>query len=146
MAPIEVTPMEPCPFCEYLAGRTKCAFVSRGERVSAFMNRAQYERGALLLVPNMHVESMLEMDADLVADLYREAHRLASVLVPLLGANGLGVYQNNGTSAGQTVPHFHVHVIPRYATSDPLRRFKDEDFPETGFEELERLAALIRFK
>ncbi len=112
--------------------------------MSAFMNRAQYERGALLVVPNVHVESILDADATVMTAVYTEAHRIAKVMVPLLGATGLNIFQNNGAASGQTVPHFHVHVIPRYPTSDPAQRFREDAFPPTPIEELERLAKALR--
>jgi histidine triad (HIT) family protein len=133
-----------CPFCDYLAGIEPCAFVARGPQVSAFLNRTQFERGALLLVPNDHVESVLELKADLVAAIYTEAQRLAKGLVPVLGATGLNIFQNNGVRAGQSVAHYHVHVVPRYETSQPWRRFTESEFEHTPFEELDRLATELR--
>jgi histidine triad (HIT) family protein len=141
---IDVPKMDPCPFCRYLTGKSACVFVSRGEHVSAFMNRAQYERGALLVVPNRHVESVLDLEEPLVLELYREVHRIARALVPATAATGLNILQNNGTSSGQTVPHLHVHLIPRYPQSDPSRRFREGEFPQTEIRDLEIVAAPIR--
>jgi histidine triad (HIT) family protein len=139
--PLELPRATPCPFCDYLAGTTPCAFVHRGATVSTFVNRAQYERGALLVVPNEHVGSLLDLSEPVLADIYCEAQRLAHLLADRLGATGVNVFQNNGIAAGQSVPHFHVHVVPRYATSDPGRRFREADFDVTPIEELQRLAA-----
>jgi histidine triad (HIT) family protein len=136
--------LEPCPFCAYLAGSAPCAFVSRGAVVSTFMNRTQYERGAVLVVPNRHVESMVAADADLVAAVYREVHRIASAMVRVLRPVGLSVFQNTGAVAGQTVPHFHVHVLPRYPDSDPARRFREAEFAHTPPPLLEALAGELR--
>ena len=138
--PVELPREDPCPFCEYLAGRTPCAFVSRGDTVSSFLNRTQYERGALLVVPNAHVGSLLEASEAVISELYIEAQRLGRILVDRFGATGVNVFQNNGISAGQTVPHFHVHVVPRYPSSDPGRRFREADFEPTPVEDLRLLA------
>jgi histidine triad (HIT) family protein len=136
--------LDPCPFCRYIAGTRPCAFVTRGDLASSFMNRVQYERGAILVLPNAHVESILETDAALHVAVYNEVRRVARAMASALHATGLGVFQNNGVSAGQTVPHFHVHLIPRYSTSGTGKRFREEELPHTPHDELERLAALIR--
>ena len=133
-----------CPFCAYLDGRTPCAFIARERTVSAFLNRTQYERGALLVVPNAHVATVMEAPEALVADVHLEARRLAIRLADVLGATGVNVFQNNGASAGQTVAHYHVHVVPRYPGSDPSKRFREQDFPHTPFAELEALADRLR--
>lgn len=140
-----VLPRAPeCPFCEYLDGRVPCAFVERGPTVSAFMNRTQYERGALLVIPNVHISTVMEAPEALVAAVHVEARRLALRLVDVLGATGVNIFQNNGTSSGQTVAHYHVHVVPRYPGSDPARRFRERDFDHTPHAELEALADRLR--
>ena len=133
-----------CPFCAYLDNRVPCAFVTRTGTVSAFLNRTQYERGALLVVPNAHVATVMEAPEELVAAVHLEARRLATRLVDVLDATGVNVFQNNGASAGQTVPHYHVHVVPRYPHSDPGRRFRERDFEHTPLEELQALADRLR--
>ena len=133
-----------CPFCAYLDGRAPCAFVTRERTVSAFLNRTQYERGALLVVPNAHVATVMEAPEALVADVHLEARRLATRLLERLGATGVNVFQNNGASAGQTVAHYHVHVVPRYPGSDPSQRFRERDFDHTPLAELQALAERLR--
>ena len=133
-----------CPFCAYLDGRAPCAFVTRERTVSAFLNRTQYERGALLVVPNAHVATVMEAPEALVADVHLEARRLATRLLERLGATGVNVFQNNGASAGQTVAHYHVHVVPRYPGSDPAQRFRERDFDHTPLAELQALAERLR--
>ena len=133
-----------CPFCAYLDGREACAFMTRERPVSAFLNRTQYERGALLVVPNAHVATVMEAPESLVADVHLEARRLATRLLERLGATGVNVFQNNGASAGQTVAHYHVHVVPRYPGSDPAQRFRERDFDHTPLAELQALAERLR--
>ena len=138
-------PADPtCPFCEYLDGSVPCAFVARERTIAAFLNRTQYERGALLVVPNAHVATVMEAPESLVADVHVAARRLAVRLTDVLGATGVNIFQNNGASAGQTVGHYHVHVVPRYPGSDPARRFRERDFEHTAIETLEELARLLR--
>jgi histidine triad (HIT) family protein len=133
-----------CAFCAYLSGTTPCVFVHRGDVVSSLLNRTQYERGALLVISNTHTESVLSAGVDLINATYLEARRLARLLVDRMGATGVNIFQNNGIPAGQTVPHYHVHVVPRYATSDPARRFRESDFDVTPLQELAAVAQELR--
>ena len=133
-----------CAFCKYLSGSEPCAFVTRGGQVAAFMNRAQYERGAVLLVPNRHLETILDLDEGLMRDLYVEAQRLAFGMIAAFGAVGLNMFQNNGVRAGQTIPHCHLHLVPRYPDSDSRRIFREEDYPHASMDELEARAAELR--
>ncbi|HET6630598.1 MAG TPA: HIT family protein [Woeseiaceae bacterium] len=140
----EVPAHEGCPFCDYLAGETPCAFVLRGDRVSAFLNRAQYEHGALLLVPNRHVATILDLDEELMQALYGAAQRIAQALIDAFGAVGMNMFQNNGVRAGQTIAHLHIHLVPRYRDSEPARIFREEDCPRTSIEELLARAGTLR--
>jgi histidine triad (HIT) family protein len=133
-----------CPFCRYLSGVDECAFVTRGERVSIFMNPTQYERGAALVVPNEHANSLLDVGPDLLAAVYHECQRLARGMVSAFGAVGLSVFQNNGIKSGQSVSHYHVHVVPRYETSQPGRLFRATEFPLTPISDLVKLADELR--
>ncbi len=134
----------PCPFCEMLEGRREGPFVTRGPRVSAVVNLKQFERGALLVVPNRHVPSILEARVDEVSEVAAEAHRLARALVRAFQPSGISVYQNNGIQAGQTVAHYHVHVVPRYADSNPRTVWSELDFEPSSLEELEEVARAVR--
>ena len=135
---------DPCPFCEYLAGRAECAFVSRGDSVSTFVNLRQYERGALLVVPNRHAPTVLDLSAAELSAVHVEAVRVGRAVVEAFSATGLNIFQNNGIDAGQTVPHFHVHVVPRYPGGDPLKVFQARNTPTAPFAERERVAATSR--
>ena len=108
------------------------------------MNRAQYEPGAVLLVPNRHLETILDLDAGSMTDLYLEAQRLAFGMIEAFGAVGLNMFQNSGIQVGQTVPYLHVHLVPRYPNSDSSRIFREEEYPHAAVDELEIRAAELR--
>jgi histidine triad (HIT) family protein len=131
----------PCPFCAYLRGEAEAVLVSRGPKVSILLNPRQYERGALLVIPNQHARSLLDATDEQFLAVQLEARRMARVLVDHLGAAGVNVFQNAGAQAGQTVAHYHVHVVPRYPGSDPARRFREADYAVTSIEELQSIAA-----
>ncbi|MFO1427726.1 MAG: HIT family protein [Steroidobacteraceae bacterium] len=134
----------PCPFCAYLEGAGECAFVARDERVATFVNLRQYERGALLVVPVRHVATLLELDPDTLAAVHGEARRVGRALLAAFGASGLNVFQNNGIDAGQTIPHFHVHVVPRYPGGDPMRLFREANHTPVSYAERLQIAAAVQ--
>jgi histidine triad (HIT) family protein len=117
-----------CSFCRYLAGHAPCAFISRNKDVAAFVNIRQYERGALLVVPVRHFPTVFDLDASMLASVYAEAQRVGRAVVQAFDATGLNIFQNNGSHAGQSIPHHHIHVVPRYPTSEPQRIFHQADF------------------
>lgn len=136
--------MEPCPFCAYLLGAAKCAFITRTEQVASFVNMRQYERGALLVIPVTHAATIQELEPEQIAAVHVEAARLGRALFRAFGCTGLNIFQNNGSDAGQHVPHFHVHVVPRYPGNDPRRIFQQTDFEPQPFERQIELAAAVQ--
>ena len=141
---LSIPHMEPCPFCEYFAERNACAFVERTQRVAAFVNIRQYERGALLVAPLHHATDVLTLEAVLLSEVHVMAARMARAQMRAFGTTGVNIFQNNGIDAGQTVPHFHVHVVPRYPGSDPRRVFRERDFPVLPLAQLQHIAEAVR--
>jgi histidine triad (HIT) family protein len=129
-----------CPFCDYLRGTDDAVFVSRGRVTSVLVNPRQYERGALLVIPNQHVSTLIDADHEQFVAVQLEARRMARLLVEQFGATGVDVFQNAGVSAGQTVPHYHVHVVPRYPSGDPATRFLESDYDITPIDQLRAIA------
>ncbi len=109
-----------CLFCKIVAGEIPSTRVDEDERTVAFMDINPATPGHLLVVPREHASDLLEVpEADLEA-CARTAQRLAQRVKERLGADGLNLLNSCGEAAWQTVFHFHVHLIPRYA-DDPLR-------------------------
>ena len=109
-----------CLFCKLVGGEIPSTRVDEDERTIAFMDINPATRGHLLVVPREHSADLLDVpEADLDA-CARMAKRLAQRVVERLGADGVNLLNSCGQAAWQTVFHFHVHVIPRYA-DDPLR-------------------------
>lgn len=133
-----------CGFCEYVAAARPCAVIRRTEHVLSFVNLRQYERGALLVIPTRHAATVVDLPLDVVALVHREAALLGRALLRAFGATGLNIFQNNGPDAGQHVAHFHTHVVPRYAGSDPTRIFLQADFEPVSMLEQESVAAAVR--
>jgi histidine triad (HIT) family protein len=109
-----------CLFCRIVSGELSSTRVDEDEHTVAFMDINPATRGHVLVVPREHSTDLLEIgDADLAA-VTRMGQRIAQRQKDRLGADGVNLLNSCGQVAWQTVFHFHLHVIPRYA-ADPLR-------------------------
>lgn len=133
-----------CLFCGIVAGRTPAHVVLATPDVVAFLDARPVFKGHLLLVPREHVETFPDLPARLRDSFFAAGQRLASAMVDALGAQGSFVAMNNTVS--QSVPHLHVHVVPR-TKGDGLRGFF---WPRTTYssgdemrEYADRLAAVL---
>ena len=109
-----------CIFCKIIAGELPGQIVDRDERTVAFMDINPATRGHLLVVPRRHARDLLEIGSEDLSATVLTARRLAQRVHDRLGADGVNLLNARGSAAWQTVFHFHMHVIPRYA-GDPLR-------------------------
>lgn len=112
--------MTNCLFCRILASEEPAHLVWRDEVVTAFLDRRPVFKGHTLLVPNTHVETLVDLPEELRDPLFGTAQRLAAAMKSGLGAQGSFVAINNTVS--QSVPHLHVHVVPR-TKGDGLKGF-----------------------
>lgn len=104
-----------CVFCMIRDGQIPSTKVHEDDRTIGFMDINPINRGHLLIVPKGHAPTVLDVsDEDMVAT-YRAAKKLAAAVQEALNPGGMVVAQFNGPAAFQSVPHFHVHVIPRWA-------------------------------
>ena len=109
-----------CLFCKIVAGEVPATVIDSDERTVSFMDINPATRGHALVIPREHARNLLEIPrADLEACAVT-AQRIAARQTEKLGADGVNLLNACGAAAWQTVFHFHIHVIPRYA-DDPLR-------------------------
>ena len=109
-----------CLFCKIVAGDIPSTRVFEDERTIAFMDINPGTRGHLLVIPREHSADLLEIGEQDLAACALTAQRMARLVKERLGADGVNLVNSCGAVAWQTVFHFHIHVIPRYA-GDPLR-------------------------
>ena len=125
-----------CIFCGIVRGDIPAIKVDEDEHTVAFMDIAPWHRGHALVIPRRHVRDVGEASPDDVAHVLRAAQRLAGRMRDRLGHGDVTLANAMGEAAGQTVFHFHVHVVPGLEV-DVARRA-----PEPG--ELEEIAAKLR--
>jgi histidine triad (HIT) family protein len=109
-----------CIFCQIVAGQLPAQIVAEDDRTISFMDISPGTRGHALVIPRRHASDLLEIEPDDLTAVIRAAQRLARRVSERLGADGVNLINSCGAAAWQTVFHFHLHVIPRYA-DDPLK-------------------------
>ncbi len=107
--------MTACVFCRLVAGTLPVAIVHRDDRVVAFMDAGQVNDGHVIVATVRHVETIYGIDDDEAAAAFRLAARIARTVKREFGAAGVSILQANEPAGFQTVPHFHLHVLPRHA-------------------------------
>ena len=109
-----------CIFCKIVAGELPARIVDEDERTIAFMDIAPATRGHALVIPRAHSNDLLSVSPEDLSAVALAAQRLARSAKERRGAEGINLLNSCGSSAWQTVFHFHVHVSPRYK-DDPLK-------------------------
>jgi histidine triad (HIT) family protein len=109
-----------CIFCRIIAGELPALVVAEDEHTLAFLDVAPATPGHTVVVPKDHHRDLLTIDGDALAACAAMAQRVARLATEQLRPAGVNVLNNCGSAAWQTVFHFHLHVVPRYA-DDPLR-------------------------
>ena len=125
-----------CVFCAIVAGKAPAQVVLDDDDCLAFLDTRPLFPGHTLLVPRAHHETLVDLPPDLVEPLFANARRLASAVEVGLGAVGSFVAINNRVS--QSVPHLHVHVVPR-TPKDGLRGFF---WPRTRYDDDDHAAGV----
>ena len=140
----DLPPYASCSFCDDLSGARECASVAENEHAFAELDERQYERGAMLVIPKRHRESVLDIEPHELEAVYSLVRDVARAATKAFGAEGMNIFQNNGAKAGQSEPHFHVHVVPRYKDSEPHKLFLQHDYEVTPMMEQREISELIR--
>jgi histidine triad (HIT) family protein len=123
-----------CIFCEIVAGRIPAEVVLRSGSAVAFLDHRPLFPGHILLVPGQHVVTLAALPQEEVAPYFQTVQKLESAVEQALGAEGTFIAINNHVS--QSVPHLHVHVVPRHK-GDGLKGFF---WPRRKYESDEHLA------
>jgi histidine triad (HIT) family protein len=104
---------EACLFCRILKGEIPSTQVGETEHTVSLLDAFPVSPGHTLILTKTHYETLDEVPPDVLADLGREAGRLSKILVSAFGYTAYNLLQNNGTAAGQTIPHAHWHLFGR---------------------------------
>lgn len=105
---------ENCIFCKIANGEIPSATLYEDDDFRIILDLGPASRGHALLLPKEHYENLYMLPDELAAKALPVAKKMITKLTEMLGCDGYNVVQNNGETAGQTVFHFHMHLIPRY--------------------------------
>jgi len=133
--------MSDCVFCKIVAGQIPATKVMEDEACVAFMDIGQVNPGHVLVAAKAHAENVYALDEAQAAAAAGMVVRVARAIRAAFAPEGLSVYQANGAAAGQTVLHYHVHLVPRYAGDGMAFTWPVQNPPR---EALEANAARIR--
>ncbi len=134
-------PQDNCIFCAIVAGDAPAEILDSDEHTISFMDINPATPGHALVIPRRHAKDLIEIEPEELAHCSLAAQRLALRMDKSLDADGFNLINACGVAAWQTVFHFHIHVIPRYA-DDPL---KLPWIPRgADLEEIKRVAAQIK--
>jgi histidine triad (HIT) family protein len=130
-----------CVFCAIAAGREPASFVHEDEDVLAVMSLDQPVPCKVLVLPRAHAETIFDLSDAQAGALFRVAVRVARAVRDSSACSGLNLVQSNGAVAGQDVPHFHMHLIPRAENDEVALSWPGS---RAGRGELDAMAARIR--
>lgn len=106
--------MENCIFCKIANGEIPSATLYEDEDFRVILDLGPASKGHALILPKTHAANIYEISDEMAAKAMVLAKKMASKLTEVLNCDGFNIVQNNGECAGQTVFHFHMHLIPRY--------------------------------
>ncbi len=129
-----------CIFCRIANGHEPAYIVYSDSRVMAFLDKYPIGRGHTLVVTREHFQDFLSTPAETLGYLSEVTKKVASAVVSALNADGVKIFTNVGSSAGQVVFHVHVHVLPTWENEPPFKALRTEISRETA----ESISNIIR--
>ena len=103
-----------CIFCKLANGDIPTNSIYEDDKFNVILDNGPATRGHALILPKDHADSLFDLPEETAAEAMKLAKKLGQHIVETLKADGLNIVQNNGEAAGQTVKHYHLHLIPRY--------------------------------
>ena len=129
-----------CIFCKIIAGEIPSYTLYEDERFKVILDVGPATRGHALILPKDHYANLYELPEETAAEVIKLAKKMMAQMTDKLKCDGFNIVQNNGEAAGQTVNHFHMHLIPRYKNDGEILKYIAR---EPGAEELEQIKNII---
>lgn len=107
-----------CIFCKIAAGEIPSRKIYEDKDLIAIMDLSPTSKGHSLIIPKEHYTNIYDIDEEIAGKVMKTAKKLATKMTVTLNCDGFNLLQNNGETAGQTMFHFHMHLIPRYKDAD----------------------------
>ena len=123
-----------CIFCKIIAGEIPSRTIYEDDDFKVILDANPASKGHALILPKEHCANIYEISEELLAKTTKLAKRLAGHMTAVLDCDGFNLLQNNGEVAGQTVFHFHMHLIPRYENDGIQIAYKPLDLTDVQIE------------
>lgn len=118
-----------CIFCDIVEGKIPSKKIFENDNLVAILDISQTTKGHTLIIPKKHFDNLLSTDETILKEMISTAKVLGNKIVNNMNATGLNVLINTNESAGQTVMHTHMHLIPRYDSNDTIKiEFKENKY------------------
>ncbi len=130
--------MSDCIFCKIVSGEFASATIYENEEFKVILDRFPGNEGHVLILAKNHVANIFEIDPDQAGRLFKLASIVAKEMQKRLGFTHMNVMQNNGTIAGQSVFHFHLHLIPRYENDGITIAYKPLELSDEQIETMRK--------
>lgn len=104
---------EECLFCKIISGEVPSFTVYEDDLFKVILDRFPAAPGHVLILPKKHYANIFELGEEEAREIYPLAQKIAKVIKEAVNADGINIVQNNGDAAGQSVYHFHLHIVPR---------------------------------
>ncbi len=127
-----------CIFCKIANGDVPSKTLFEDERFRVILDLAPATRGHALILPKEHAADLFELPEEIASGALVVAKKVAAKMSEKLHCDGLNLVQNNGEAAGQTVAHFHIHMIPRYRDDGQQINWIPGGSTEEGLEAVKR--------
>ena len=124
-----------CIFCKLANGVFETNTLYEDDQFRVIFDASPATKGHVLVIPKEHYANVFEIPEDLIADAYKVAKKVATVLKEVTGCDGINILQNNGEVAGQTVFHLHIHIIPRYEKGEMVQ-WNPGELDQTAVDEI----------
>jgi len=134
---------ENCIFCKIIRGEIPCAKVFENEHVLEFLDISQVTKGHTLVIPKVHKKDVHELTPEIARHLFEVVPQIATAIKETYEPVGINILNNNGEKAGQSVFHYHMHIIPRYGEGDGFGAVWKEHTSDYTPEKLQSIAAEI---
>ncbi len=125
-----------CIFCRIAAGRESAHIIYEDDETLAFLDHFPLEEGHTLVIPKKHATNAWDIEPEQAEAVMRSALKVARALKAAYGCDGVNLFQSTGAAAGQTVYHFHVHVLPRWSGRGVFVLQREPPRSTTSFEQV----------
>lgn len=119
-----------CIFCKLANGEIPANTIYEDEDFRVILDASPATRGHALILPKVHCADIYEIDDEILAKAAKLAKKVICHEKSVLGCDGYNVVQNNGSAAGQTVFHFHMHLIPRYENQEKIVEWPPQELTD----------------